>query len=186
MSQTFLRQLNSHEERLKRLRDWDYFHGREYDELTWKVDAKRKELGRSAPIVRFEMAFRKRFREYGIPVYCNEMTDTSAEMFHCQWLNRLSLGEQNILLTFGQEIAQGVRVRLGNEPASNYWWDVEPVGAEATFTVYPWRLPMREELNERCDDAAAGAQRIVVLQEELEDVQRRLRTEMDRLRLGRS
>lgn len=181
----FLRQLNNHDQRLNRLRDWEYFYSREYEELVWKVDAERIEAGPGSPVVRFEKRFRKRFRDYGIPVFCNQMFGDYVEMLHCQWLDRLSLGELNIYLWLGGEAAQGASVRCGDRPQTSYQWEVEPVGKEAVPSVYPWRYATREEVNDRCDSAVAGAQRIVALREERDRVDFELRNEMDRLRRER-
>lgn len=180
----FLRPLKSHEERLNRLRDWDFFHSRQYEELQWRAEDKRKQAGLTSPVVRFERAFVKRCREYGIPVFCEDLWGDAVRMLHCHWLDRLSLAELSIYNSLGLEAGGPAKVRFG-EGLSSYWWECEPIGREGEHVPFPWRLPSPEEVNERCDDAAAGAARINVLQEELADVQMRLRDEMDRVRLSR-
>lgn len=141
--------------------------------------------GRRSPVVRFERAAVKRFREYGIPVFASEMTDDAVQLLHCQWLDRLSLGELNIYLRLGLDAAASANVNCSWAPRSSYSWEVAAKGGEGELMPGDYRHLSRDEINAIADKAAEKAQLIIALQEDIEAAQKALRDEMDRQRLSR-
>lgn len=180
----FLRQLPSHEERLNRLRDWDYFHSREWEENQFLTHDLLSAAGQTSPVARFVRAFIRRARAYGVPLYCVSVAGDTCEVHHCQWLDRLSLGERAIYQRLGLDVQDGAKVRFADSPNA-YQWEVEAKGEEARFSSYPWREPTHDEINERVDRAAYSSARIVELQTTIEFYEKLLRDEKERLRLGR-
>lgn len=83
------------------------------------------------------------------------MCETGCEMVHCQWLDRLSGAERNIVASLGFDAAYQLELKVewgGHRSAVDHaQWEVIPANWEAEYSCYPWRLPTREELNERLD-----------------------------------
>lgn len=111
------------------------------------------------------------------------MQENAVELVHCQWLDRLSLAEINIYMRLALEAAAAADLECS---CGSYWWEVLPKGAEGSLVPDDYRPRTREEINAICDEAAAGAQLIIKLQDDIEAAQKALRDEMDRRRRERA
>lgn len=152
----FLRPLPSHEERLKRLRDWHYLRSSEYERYVHKVDDVRNARPGTA-LVEFERAFRRKARENHIPLHCHTMEGDRVVMIHSQWWSWLSLGECQIIAALGLDTAHqiGATVAWSGHllPSRDlYSWEVTPYRWEREHLPYPTREPTRDEINASIDE----------------------------------